>query len=289
MRPTGILVFVPASGQQVMAITAQALYNLASYLTGQGIPHAFTWVSAADIVDIRNLAVTTWYDGHPEYSHLLFIDADMGFPCDPAYGKPNLIRDMIKLDKPVMGCFYAKRKGDPEIVGTAEPHTLEDVKHGFLKVTGLGCGVMMISRDVIKTMLEKIPHISDRITSLLARSVPDVKLTRIIGAFDKLKTDERMLNEARINTQLLQALGSGEELEKATSEWLAALKENRTNDGRCLRLSEDMSFCYRWTELCGGEIWANVNHRINHVGPFDYAIRYQGILEAKDESRKAAA
>jgi hypothetical protein len=50
---------------------------------GEKIPHTLTWVSAADIEDIRNLAVTSWYDGHPEYSHLLFIDSDMGFPCDP--------------------------------------------------------------------------------------------------------------------------------------------------------------------------------------------------------------
>jgi hypothetical protein len=150
------------------------------------------------------------------------------------YGKPNLIRDMIKFDKPVMGCFYAKRKAEAEVVGTADAHTLADVQHGFVKATGMGCGVMMISRDVITTMLEKIPHISDRITSLLAKGVPDLKLTRIIGAFDKLKTDERMINEARINTDLLEALGRGDPLEEATAAWMADLKENRrTMGGAC--------------------------------------------------------
>jgi hypothetical protein len=167
---------------------------------------------------MRNLAVTCWYDQYPEFSHLLFVDSDMGFPCEPDYGKPNLIRDMIKFNKPVTGCFYAKRKADAEIVGTAEAHTIDDVQHGFLKVTGMGCGVMMISRDVITTMLEKIPHICDRVTSLLARARPDAKITRIIGAFSKLQTDERMLNEARINNALLAALGRGDDLETATGE-----------------------------------------------------------------------
>jgi len=284
MKPRGILIFIPTSDQKMMAATAQSLYNLGSYLTGERIPHTLTWVSAADIEDIRNLAVTSWYDGHPEYSHLLFIDSDMGFPCDPAYGKPNLIRDMIKFNKPVMGCFYAKRKAEAEVVGTADPHTLDDMQHGFIKATGVGCGVMMISREAITTMLEKIPHISDRITSLLARGVPDLKLTRIIGAFDKLKTDERLLEEARINNALLAALGRGDALEDATAAWMQALKDNRMHDGRRLRLSEDMSFCYRWINQCGGEIWANVNHRISHVGPFDYAIRYASILQAKAEA-----
>lgn len=289
MKPRGVLIHVPSADQKMNTVTAQSLFNLASYFASAGIPTAMESSSASDIEDMRNLAVTCWYDQYPMFSHLLFIDSDMGWPCEVDYGKPNLIRDMIKFDKPVMGCFYAKRKKEPEVVGTAEPHTLADVQHGFMKVTGMGCGVMMIHRDVITTMLEKLPHISDRVTSLLARSRPDANIKRIIGAFAKLQTDERMLEEARINSDLLAALGRSEDLETATANWLSAIKENRTHDGRRLRMSEDMSFCYRWINQCGGEVWANVNHRINHIGPFDYAIRYQGILEAKDEQNKAAA
>lgn len=278
-RPTGVLVFVPSHSQSMMAETAKSLYNLSAFFTEQKIHHAMTWVAAADIEDIRNLAVTTWYDGHPEFSHLLFVDADMGFDCHPERNKPNLIRDMIRFDKPVMGCFYAKRMKSPGVVGTADPHTLADVQHGFLKVTGIGCGVMMISRDVITTMIERIPHLSGRITTLLAKAAPDLKLTRIIGAFGKIATDERMLNEARINSELLAALARSEPLEEATATWMQSIKDNRLHDGRRLHLSEDMSFCYRWINQCGGEIWANVNHRISHVGPFDYELRYQSVLE----------
>lgn len=289
MRPTGILVCMPSGDRKCLTDTAQSLFNLASYLASVRIPCAMTSISASDIEDIRNLAVTDWYDNYSQFSHLLFIDSDMAWPCESDYGKPNLIRDMIKFDKPLMGCFYAKRKQEGEVVGTADPHTLEDVKHGFLKVTGMGCGVMMISREVIKTMLEKIPHVSDKPESLLAKGVSGVKMDRIIGAFSKIKTDERLLTEARINTDMLAALGRGEPLEDATANWLQAIKDLRLNPGRSVRLSEDMSFCYRWINQCGGEVWANVNHRISHIGPFDYAIRYQAILEAKDEQNKVAA
>ena len=55
-----------------------------------------------------------------------------------------------------------------------------------------------------------------------------------------------------------------------------------------MRLSEDMAFCHRWRQ-CGGEIWANVNHKISHVGPFDYAIRYGGVLAAKAAAKAEAA
>lgn len=289
MKPTGILVFVPTHSQSMMAETAKSLYNVAAYLTAERIYHNITWVAASDIEDIRNLAVTTWYDGHPEYSHLLFVDADMGFDCNSDRNKPNLIRDMIRFDKPVTGCFYAKRSTTPGVVGTADPHTLDDVKHGFIKATGIGCGVMLISREVITTMLEKIPHLSGRISNLLAKAAPDLKLTRIIGAFAKIGTDERIINEARINTELMKALAAGEPLEEATAGWLEAIRTNRENDGRRLHMSEDMSFCWRWISQCGGEIWTNVHHKISHIGPFDYALRYQSVMEAQAQAEKAQA
>lgn len=239
MRPTGILICVPAMGQNMCATTALSLYTTAQFLAAKGIHNRMTWYAAADIEDIRNLFITAWYDGHREFSHLLFVDADMGF-------EPELIRDFIRFDKPLMGCLYAKRKMPASIVGTVpEGHSINDVVHGFIKATGLGCGVMMISREVITTMLEKMPELSDPIPSSLAEATPDLKLTRIIRAFDKIR-------------------------------------------GGNMRLSEDMAFCHRWQQ-CGGEVWANVNHRISHVGPFDYAIRYGGVLAAKAEGKLEAA
>ena len=241
MRPTGILICVPAMGQQMCAATALSLYTTAQFLAAKNILNRMTWYAAADIEDIRNLFVTAWYDGHPEFSHMLFVDADMGF-------EPELIRDFIRFDKPLMGVLYAKRKMPASIVGTVhEGHTINDVVHGFIPATGLGCGVMLISREVITTMLEKMPELSDPIPSSLAEATPDLKLTRIIRAFDKIRNGD-------------------------------------------MRLSEDMAFCHRWRE-CGGEVWANVNHKISHVGPFDYAIRYGGVLASKaaDAKNKEAA
>jgi hypothetical protein len=231
MRPTGILICVPAMGQQMCAATALSLFTTAQFLAAKNINCRMTWYAAADIEDIRNLFVTAWYDGHPEFSHMLFVDADMGF-------EPELIRDFIRFDKPLVGALYAKRKMPASIVGTVpEGHSHKDVVHGFIPATGLGCGVMMIARDVITTMLHRMPHLSDSIPSSLAEATPDLKLTRIIRAFDKMRDGDK-------------------------------------------RLSEDMAFCYRWQQ-CGGEVWANVNHKISHIGPFDFHMRYGGVLEAK--------
>jgi len=234
-KPKGILICVPAYGQTMYAQTAESIYTLGKFLTQQGIRNSLMWYSGADIEEIRNLFLTAWYDGRPEYSHLLFVDSDMGFP-------PELIKDMIWFNKPLMGVLYAKRKAKPGIVGMLpEGHGTKDISYGFMKSEGLGTGVMMISREVVKTMLEKLPKLSKPIQASLAEA-SDMKLTRIIHAFDKIKNDE-------------------------------------------YQLSEDMSFCRRWVAL-GGEIWGNVAHRISHVGPFDYAIRYQGIIEMNEAVKK---
>ncbi len=45
------------------------------------------------------------------------------------------------------------------------------------------------------------------------------------------------------------------------------------------QVSEDLSFCMRAAK-CGFTTWAAINHRISHVGPYDYAARYLDTIEA---------
>jgi len=238
MKCSGILICIPAMGQMMTAQTAASIYCTGQMLTKRGIPNRLSWFAAADIEDIRNLFLTAWYDT-TKFSHMLFVDADMGFDA-------QLIEDMLHFDKPLMGVLYARRSQNVSIVGTLpEGHSMKDVVKGFMKSNGLGTGVMMISREVIDTMLEKMPHLSDTRPCSLMDSA-DFSLKRIIRAFNKI-------------------------------------------DEPNLVLSEDMSFCHRWVENCGGEIWANVNYRISHVGPFDFGLRYQGIMERREAEKKDAA
>lgn len=239
MSKPSIMICVPAYGQSVAAQTMESLFTLAQYLTVSGIRNQLSWYSAADIVEVRNLFLTSWYDCHKQYSHMLFIDADMGF-------EPQLIRDMVKFDKPLVGAFYARRQMPPSVVGAAlDPnHTLADVtKDGFIKANYIGGGVMLISRKMIDALIEKMPSVIDALPGVLAAATP-LPLTRLIRAFDCILMDDR-------------------------------------------RLSEDVSFCSRWRDV-GGEVWANINHKISHVGPFDFHMRYMGVLEHKAAQEKQA-
>jgi len=48
-------------------------------------------------------------------------------------------------------------------------------------------------------------------------------------------------------------------------------------------LSEDFAFCKRWTDI-GGEIWADLESRLDHVGPSvfrgDVATQFAAALPA---------
>lgn len=226
------------------ANTAQSLYNVGQLLTLKNVPNAICWLSAADIAEVRNISLTKWYDQHPEFSHLLFVDADMEFPT-------ALVRDMLDFDNPLTGCFYSRRQLPATAVGrcTSKHDKLADLKDGFLKVAGVGGGVMLIERSMIRTMILHMPEIVDKEIS----GHPGV---------DTLSADKRLI--------------------RAFDPFF---------DERKVKLSEDLAFCERWRK-CGGEVWANVNYHIGHIGTFNYKIRYADSMEkweAEDAAKAEAA
>lgn len=234
----GVLICCPAFGEQMNTKTAQSIYNVGQFLTFKGIPNTFFTISAGDIEEVRNLVVTNWYDQHPSLSHLLFVDADMQFPI-------GLVSDMLAFGKHLTGCFYAKRKFPAEAVGRAfNEGSVDDVVDGFMKVAGVGGGVLLVSRHVVQTMIQKMPEVVDEdVSGHPGRST--MSKPRLLRVFDKYR------------------------------------------DERGVKLSEDLAFCDRWLR-CGGEVWANVNHLIGHIGPHNYAIRYADYLEQKAAKKEAA-
>lgn len=242
MKLTGVLVCCPAYGQNITAHTTETLYCLSQWMTAEKIQNRFSWFSMADIAEARNIFLTNWYFGAKELSHLFFVDSDMHF-------SPYLLRDMLNFKKPVTSAIYARRQMPARAVGKmlTPDDTVDDVKDGFLKVAGTGCGATLIYRAAIEQMIRKMPEICDtRIEGHVAReTLKAANAPYLIRAFEPMM------------------LPTGE------------------------KISEDLAFCQRWRD-CGGDVWANVNHLIGHVGPFNFAIRYADYLETKARDAKMA-
>lgn len=229
---TDVFIFCPAFGQIISATTFLATHATRQHLMMKGIGGGISTLSFPDIAELRAMACTVWYDSMPNSTHILFVDADMGWP-------PELISDMILFDEGVVGCVYPQRKMPLSWAGSGTGASMTERRGDFMLVEGVGFGCTMIRRDVITAMIGKFPELIDTRLQLhpAGETLRQTGTNRLLRFFEKLDLPERGL------------------------------------------VSEDLSFCLRWSQ-CGGKVWANIGHRMSHVGPYDYAGRYLDVVEA---------
>jgi hypothetical protein len=237
-----LLIATPAYGDVFYTPYVSSVLKLARVMNQRKWDFSFITVSHSEIAESRNYLLSHWFD-RTDASHILFIDTDMGF-------EPQLIVDMVSLDKPVVGVIYPKRsidfdrvaelaaRGEPASRAVSKAHqyvfrplprgTQPKKRDGFLEVDGCGAGIMLIQRSCIESMLRLNSDLSDsnKINFPLV-----AHYDRVIRAFDVMRVGK-------------------------------------------IRFSEDYSFCYRWRHLCGGEIWVSQNHEVVHVGLHPFKARY---------------
>ncbi|HEV2602650.1 MAG TPA: hypothetical protein VGU24_03220 [Microvirga sp.] len=217
---------------------------------------------ASSLVTRARNAYATYILEDKSFSHLLFIDADMGFGV-------KAIEKLIDFDGDIVGYFYPKRGlnyerhhsiarqvEDPvkarniahDYVATdqlAYKITEKDGvtkrelirKRGFLRTARLGTGLMLIRRKVFESVADRFPELHGPAGELGYKSM-GVK-GRVFQCFEPVQ------------------LSNG------------------------LYLSEDLAFCHRWVEGCKGEIWGCADETITHVGRTAFHGRFIDRYEAK--------
>jgi hypothetical protein len=197
------------------------------------------------------------------FTHLLFVDADMGF-------SPSLIERMIAADKAVVGAIYPHRRfdldkfyslgheiEDPAIArlvaidyvgadslclvdgtsrdGERRPASNLVTDGPCVRVRDVGAGVMLVRREVFEGIKERYP---------------DLWCESIASTYGKFG----------LKGGVLQCF------EPMPDE----------NGHYC---GEDVAFCRRWVEGCGGEVWAVVTETIVHVGSEPFAGHFLTKLQ----------
>lgn len=151
---TNIYLFMPSHGGMVRSETVESLWKLHAACMVKGIHLLFGGFSFPDIEELRNTALTMWYDTLPECSHMLWIDADMAF-------EPELIFDMLLLDEPLVGVIYPTKQLPLSFVGCASPAPVTERRGDFICVDGTGFGIVLMRREVPQRLLEAFPGLSD--------------------------------------------------------------------------------------------------------------------------------
>lgn len=239
-RPN-IVIGTPCYGGLVAHIYMQSVINLMMYGSRHNI--AFNLALAAHdslITRSRNSIVAAFLD-IPTATHLMFIDADIGF-------EPEAVERLIKFDVDVVAGMYPLKvihwpqtRTRMDVGSTAEEIARaglnyvgiqckgEDRQENNGFVTGLyaGTGFMLIKRRTIEAMTAAYPNAKYK--SIQTYPIPKTPSNNQYNLFDCMIDPE-----------------SG------------------------TYLSEDFAFCQRWRD-CGGKIWLDRTSKLTHVGSYEFA------------------
>jgi hypothetical protein len=232
-----LVVATPCFGGQVSSIYASSLFALQRAVHSMSNVQLKVHLRDGDALITRARAnLVTLFLDDPAATHLLFIDADIGFTPEQVF---RLIESGADV---VAGCYPIKRvnwekarramaAGRPNLAASSLDYVLEidnpdevKVVNGFTRVRYAGTGFLMIRRQVLEKMC----------------AYPDYAPLQFLREHSR------------------DAL--------AGSPNRFALFECMIDPATGTYLSEDFAFCKRWTDI-GGEIWADLDSRLDHVGP----------------------
>lgn len=243
-----LLLAVPTMGGTMKSATAVSLVKLTRTLAGQGYDVQIHNIDAADIVVARDLyANMLLHDG--KWDALLFVDSDMQF--DPA-----LVLRMLKLGGEVVGAAYVKRSLDLHRFATAlKPHG--DVERAVAQTATFNVRLLGVRNG------DPRPKRKDGFLTMAGVGMGCVLIARTALV-------------AMVDAGVVRVRG-GIKLAQDRPCW--SFFETIAPDG--VPLTEDYSFCHRWTRQMGRDLWVNVDEPVGHVGTFTFAARYAALLDSE--------
>jgi hypothetical protein len=232
-----LVVATPCFGGQVSSIYASSIFALQTALRSKSNVDLKVHLRDGDALITRARAnLVTLFLDDPAASHLLFVDADIGFTPEQVFRLIETGADVVAGVYPIKRVNWDKAKraleaNRPNVASASLDYVLEIenpdqvvVVNGFTRVRYAGTGFLMIRRHVLETMCAHTAYAPLQFFREHSRDA-------LTGSPNRFALFESMIDAA-----------SG------------------------TYLSEDFAFCKRWTDI-GGEIWADLDSRLDHVGP----------------------
>jgi hypothetical protein len=253
--PPKIFIATPMFGGQANYMYMISLINLLTKLGQNGIASMFEIAANESLITkARNILVEGFIKS--DATHMLFLDADLGFDPD------DVIR-MIQANKDLIGGQYAKKKINWDVVKRVcqgvpniPPHAINAViaestfrpmgdQISFkldepVEVESIATGMMLIRREVFTKMAAELPEIE--IVSGGSETMDPKTMTRV--------TDPHRKAHAYFDVSI-------DPVSKAYT-------------------SEDFTFCKRWRQI-GGQVFLAPWTRTVHVGTYEYVCDLASI------------
>ena len=234
MNPTNIHIHVgtPCYGGLVTTNYFTSLFSLQDACSRMGINLSVLALSGDALITRARQNIMTCFLEDPTATHLMFIDADIGFDPGQVFRLLQFNKDITAGIYPLKRVDWARvgemaRRGVPDLESAGLHYVMEMTGpsmtvNGFARVAYAGTGFLLIRRSVFFAMMEKYPQLR------YSGGGPDdpFRQSQFRYAFFNCVLDEK------------------------TGQFLP----------------EDYSFCKLWTDM-GGEIWGDLQSRLDHVGP----------------------
>ncbi len=232
-----LVVATPCFGGQVSVIYAASLLKLEKRLrTYKGVSLKVLFKDSDALITRARASLVSQFLDDASATHLLFIDADVGFEPDQVLRLVECGAEMCAAVYPIKRLDWNKVQQTIETVRlnpqaaalryvfeVDDPNAVIE-QHGFVKVRYAGTGFLMIRRQALARMCVRYPQLQYK---------RDHSIDAAAASDNRFALFECMIAE----------------------------------DGTYL--SEDFAFCKRWTDI-GGEIWADLGSKLNHVGPMTF-------------------
>lgn len=251
LRKNKFFIATPCYGGQLTEPYFRSVVKLLTFFNQHKVPLAFGTIANESLVTRARNVLLAYFLGS-DYTHLMFIDADIEFQvedvlklyahdkdvCVGAYPKKgvnwNRIKEAILRDpekEQNIGALGADYAVNFKFL-SKEDRTIA-VERGAVKLHDAGTGFMMIKRNVI---------------------------LKIIKAYPELKYN----NDVQLNQDL--------------SDHFYAIFDTMIDPVDRRYLSEDYTFCRRWQDI-GGDIWLDPTISLNHYGSFCFAGNPAQIIQ----------
>ena len=234
-----IVIATPCYGGNVTNYYALSVIKLQAACIERGIELSFRMLGGDALITRARGNLVAEFLAEPNATHLLFIDADIGFRVEQVFALLDGNRDIVAGVYPMKIVNWDRvhtlgAAGRPLVPATTMSYAVEFIDptaiapvDGLAQVRYVGTGFMLIRRPVF---------------SRLAQHYPELKF-RGFGRPTAQDTERHSFFESMIDPE--------------TGSYL----------------SEDYAFCKRWRDI-GGEIWIHLESRLTHVG----AIAFDGDL-----------
>jgi hypothetical protein len=232
-----LVVATPCFGGQVSSIYATSIFDLQRALRSKSNIDLKIQLRDGDALITRARAnLMTLFLDDPSATHFLFVDADIGFTPDQVFRLIECGADVVAGVYPIKHVNWDKVK---RVIETNRP-------------------------KLPSASLDYVLEINDPDHVAVVNGFTRVRYAGTGFLMIRRHVFERMCRHPAYAP--LQFFREHSRDALAGSRNRFALFESMIDPESATYLSEDFAFCKRWTDI-GGEIWADLESRLDHVGP----------------------